>query len=343
MILKTLWKNNHDKIFKSLSLLIIVAIILFDVLPSWYYVVQSFFSGSIFDTKNLAYLSEHIVSVHSNFLTIGFLLTVWLILKKRLTLISFTLILLSSWTIGIYEFMDNVLHPLFMNMGIFSKFMRPGIPDLNPQYTRLTLFLLSTFILFILSFNKKTRTIDRSFVLLISGSMLITTFIFHLAIPMGMLKYAKQERLNTFVTNMAELPESYFCKNKTCMFFNDKFEENKEKFFGDRDLASKFNSFTQYSKEFFSNKENLIYPVYGNAGDFIGEYSTFHACLYKNEKFMCAFDSNSMKNYGILAKVLFSFLTSIAHGVWIFGGLFLLSMHKNRSIRKLAHRAPANN
>jgi hypothetical protein len=337
MNLKTLKEINYTKTLNLLSLILIGGILLLDIIPSWFLVIYNFINGSVFDTKALANLAEKVVSVHSNLLTLGFLITLFAIIKKRITLINFGAILFVSWFLGIYEFMDETLHPLLMQTGIFSKFLRPGISELNPQYTRLFLFLITTITLFILVCRNKTRTIDRSFVLLINLSMIITTFIFHLAIPMGILKYAKTERLNNYVENMTELPNEFFCKNKTCIFFDDKFVEKKEKFVGERALVEQFSGFIDYSKNFFSDKNNLGFPVYGSAGDFIGTKSIFHACVLKTNEFICAFDSNSMKNYGLISKAMFAFLLSIAHAIWLFGGLYLLSMHKNRSIKKLAY------
>lgn len=337
MNFKTLGDNNYSKIFKALSLFLIAGILLIDILPSWFYILSNFISGSIFNNKVLTELADKVVSVHANLLTLGFLLTLFVVIKKRITLINFGIILFVSWFLNVYELMDEQLHPLLMHTGIFSAFLRPGISELNPQYTRLLLFLLSTIVLFILSYRNKTRTIDRSFILLINISMIVTTFIFHLAIPMGVLKYAKEDRLNTYVENMIELPNEFFCKKKTCIFFNEKFEEKNEKFIGQRDLANQFSGFVSYSKQFFEDKNNLEFPVYGSAGDFVGTNSIFHACLLKDKEFICAFDNEAMKNYGLISKTMFAFLVSIAHAVWIFGGIYLLSMHKNRSIKKLAY------
>lgn len=340
MFPRIMLKNNYKSFINNLIIASVLAVVLLDIFPSWFSVVNAFFNGTIFQENVLKDLSDSVVSVHSNLLTFGFLLATFLIFKRKLTLISFGVILASSWLLGIYEFMDNTLHPLLMKTGIFSSFMRPGIPGLNPQYTRLTLFLVSTFVLLLISLRNKTRSIDRSFVTLITLSMVVTTFIFHLAIPMGILKYAREDRMNTFVENMIELPNDIFCKNKTCMFFDEKFNEKADRFIGDRELTKNFNQMIEYSKDFFANQNNLNKPVYGNSGDFIGVASTFFACQNKNDEFICAFDNNSMKNYGLLSKVLFAFLVSIAHGVWIFGGLFLLSLHKSRAIKKLAYPNP---
>lgn len=337
MNVKTLGDNKYSKVFKALSLILIAGVVLIDIIPSWFSIVFNFINGSFFTGSILNELTNKIVSIHANLLTLGFLLTLFLILNKRITLINFGVILFISWFLSIYEFMDEKLHPLLMKIGIFSSFLRPGISELNPQYTRLFLFILATIVLFALAYRNKTRTIDRSFVLLVNISMIVTTFIFHLAIPMGILKYAKQDRLNTYVENMIELPNEFFCKNKTCVFFNETFEEKKEKFIGQRDLSNQFINFMDYSKQFFADKNNLEFPVYGSAGDFVGTNTTFHVCVLKNKEFICAFDNDGMKNYGLIAKAMFAFLVSIAHAVWIFGGLYLLSMHKNRSIKKLAY------
>ncbi len=334
---KTWWNNNSNKIIKWFCLTLIIGVVLIDILPSWFNTIYGFINGAVFNDKKLSSLADNIVSVHAKLLTLGFLLAVFIVVKKRITLINFSVILFISWFLGLYEFMDKYVHPLLMNTGIFSSFLRSGATELNPQYTRLTLFLLATIILFVLSYRNKTRTIDRSFILLINLSMVVTTFIFHLAIPMGLLKYTKEERLNTYVTNAQELPVEFFCKNKTCIFFDEKFEEKTEKFIGNREMSEQYSGFVNYSKEFFSHNENLVYPVYGNAGDFVGSTSTFQLCLFKDKEFICAFDNNSMKNYGTLSKAIFAFLVSIAHGIWIFGGLLLLAMHKTRAIKKIAY------
>jgi len=335
--IKTWWNTNCNKIIRNFCLILIIGIVTIDLFPSWFNTIHAFINGSIFNEKELLSLTDKVVSVHSKLLTLGFLLAVFLIIKKRITLIHFSVILFASWFLNIYELMDESIHPLIMNTGIFSHFLRSGSTELNPQYTRLTLFLLATIILFILSYRSKTRTIDRSFILLINLSMIVTTFIFHLVIPMGILKYTKEERMNTYVSNIQEFPIDFFCKNKTCIFFDKEFKEKEEKFIGDRNLFEQHNGFVNYSKEFFKNKENLDYPVYGNAGDFVGSTSIFQICILKDEEFVCAFDNKAMKNYGILAKAIFAFLVSIAHGVWIFGGLLLLAMHKTRAIKKIAH------
>jgi hypothetical protein len=337
MNFKTLKEYNYSKFFKALCLILIVGVLLIDIIPSWFSIIYNFINGSIFADKVLINLADKIVKVHANLLTLGFLLTLFIILNKRITLINFSVVLFVSWFLSIYEFIDEKLHPLVMKTGLLSSFLRPGISELNPQYTRLILFLLSSIVLFTLVYRSKTRTIDRSFILLVNISMIITTFIFHLAIPMGVLKYAKEDRLNTYVENMIELPNEFFCKNKTCVFFSENFDEKKDKFIGQRDLSNQFINFMDYSKQFFSDKNNLEFPVYGSAGDFVGTNTTFHACVLKNKEFLCAFDSKAMKNYGLIAKTMFAFLVSIAHAVWIFGGLYLLSMHKNRSIKKLAY------
>lgn len=338
--------NIQEIFFKKInklqlvSLFFIVFVFFAEVLSPWFSVLKSFFESAFFEKNHLEYVMGESFSVHSKMLTFGFLLILTMIFKRTIGLLLFAIILFISFFTDLYHFMDETIHPLLFNTGIFSTFVRNNVNGINPQYTRLTLFVIVSIILLVMVFLKKLRTIDRSFVVIISMSIMITTFIFHVAIPMGILKYAKKEHTERFIEEIYNLPTSYVCRNKTCLLYDEKFNEISEKFLGNRELAQQFAGFIDASKDFYSHPENRINPIYGNSGNFTGVVSIFHICIYKNnegkDSYFCVIDDNAMKDYGKFSQLWFSFLTSVAHGVWLFGGMLLLALHKSRKIKKLA-------
>jgi hypothetical protein len=336
MVKKLFFNEFFIKSLHIFCFIIISKVLFIDVFPAWYDVFSAFFSGKLNDYDVLFGVNDGAVSIHSKLITLSFVLMIVVLIKRNLSLVGFTVALIISFELDLYEFLDQSVHPFLMNLGVFDSFKRPGINEVNPQYTRLFLFVSVAIVLFVTSCWKKTRTLDRSFVTIISWSVIITSFLFHMAIPMSMLKYAKNDRMSSFVEQIVELPSNYFCKNKTCLFFDKSFNEKKELFVGDKELAKQFSGFIDWSKEFYSLPENRQQRLHGNSGNFVGVISIFHACIYTDVgEMLCAIDDNSMKNYGRLAQLWFAFLTSMAHGIWIFVGVLLLSLHKSRKIKYL--------
>ncbi len=336
-MIKKLFSNEY--FVKSINIfcfLLIFKVLFLDILPAWNSVLSAFLSGKLNDYDVLFRVNDNAVSVHSKIITLAFVLMLVALIRRNLSLIGFSVSLFVSFELDLYEFLDKVVHPFLMSLGVFDSFKRSGIEDINPQYTRLFLFVFVAILLVLTSLWKKTRTLDRSFITIISLSVIVTSFLFHMAIPMSILKYTRIDRMNSFVEQIVELPSDYFCKNKTCLFFDKEFKERQELFVGSKELANQFNGFIESSKSFYSLAENRKHRLHGNSGNFVGVISIFHACIYKdNGGMLCAIDDKSMKDYGRLAQLWFAFLTSMAHGFWIFGGVLLLSLHKNRKIKHL--------
>ncbi|NCQ51618.1 hypothetical protein GW796_06935 [archaeon] len=323
----------------NISVFVFIIFIILKVFLVWESVISSFYTGIFFDKKILLELVGDTSLIQSRMITVGLLLTIWMVFKRTITPVVFALILYVSFYLKIYDFkiyelMDRVIHPFMVSTGIFNSFMRGGIHEINPQYTRLSFFLFFSLVLIGLVIYKKTRTIDRVFVALISWSIVLTTVVFHLSLPMISLKYTKNERMETFISNAYKDSEDIFCKDKTCIFLDENLNEIDDKFVGLIEDKDKFKGFLNESKVFFSKKENRKFPIYGMSGNFTGIFITFTVGVYKGDYFLIIFDSNAMKDYGNITQILFCFLSITSYSVWIFFGLFLLFLHKKRIINK---------
>lgn len=330
-------------VFSTISVFFILFFLIFEIIPVWINIVDLFLSKGLLDKKILLKATDDSIFIHSRLLNVGMLLTFVAIIKKKINVIDFGLILLVSFWTKMYELIDNSVHPYLIKVGFFDFLFKTNITELNPQYTRIIIFTLFFSILLLMVVFRKTRTMDRSFIFLISSSILITTFLFHMALPMGMLRYTKHEKMENFVSHAKENNDGYFCKKRSCIFLYDDFTEIDESFVGNRNLIEKNNDFILHSKEFFSKKENEIYPIYGISGDFIGTYSVFKVCLKKQYGYMCSFDDSLLKDYGYQSQLWFSFLTSVAHAFWIFFGILFLFLHKLKLMKFLVEKKIVQN
>lgn len=293
--------------------------------------------GDLYDYSNLESIANKSFIIHSKLITLGFILSILLIARKNINLMLFTAITFIVFVFPIYEFIDNYIHEILFKTGIYNFAIREGGSQVNPQYTRILLFILSSFVLLVLFLNKKTRTIDRTFMLLISGAVIITTFFFHMAIPMGSLKLSKAEKVNEFVKIMVEAPIGYACKNKNCFVLDQDFNVVNKIILNNTIKDDFEDSFIRGAKLFYSKPENKMSYYFKTLGNFIGTDTTFSSCLYRvREKvFLCSFDNTQMRSQGLLAKIWFSLLCAIAHFTWIFLGSGLLFIHKDKIIQKI--------
>ncbi len=336
----TLFGDKNKKIVLGLCLISIFYFISFDILFPINKVILSFFSGDLFDLNNLKYLADNMVYSHAKVMTVGFLLMCFLIFKRTISIIEFTILNAFVFIFDIYEFMDNYLHGFLFSTGIFNSLLRQGATEINPQYTRILLFLVGFIALSIMICFKNKRTIDRAFVFIISASMIITTFVFHLAIPMGLFKLDKQEKIELFVKNIEELPIKYLCKDKSCLVIDKSFKEENIISKAGNVVFSEQENFISSAKEFLSNDKNKNLTYVAISGNFIGTDVILKACRIKEEESvtLCYFDNKSTEKVALMSKLWFAFLTCLAHFIWIYFGLGLLLLHKNRIVSKLVKR-----
>ncbi len=270
-------------------------------------VLFAHFNGEL--NNNLKYFSDLAFQSHEKMLTLSFVLLLYVFLKKTISFFEFFLLNIIVFFGGIYEFLDKYVHPLLFKIGIFNSILREGATEINPQYTRILLFIVFYIGLLVLIFIKQKRSIDRTFVFLISSSVLITTFLFHISIPMSFLSFYKHEKIYLVMSEAKYAERNYFCNNKIC---------------------------SEVSMEDFNKNERQEYIK--TSGNFIGTESVIEGCILREHEniYICFVDSKSLFSMGYLSKTWFAFLTAVAHGFWIYFGFLFLFLHKRKIIRKLA-------
>lgn len=345
--------KNNDLLKKSLNYLSLVIILYYAVV-----IIFSIFSSVHFSITNINYdynlLLESLSRVfytHSGLIMVPLFLMVLNLFKKNIDIKSFAVAILLSLGIESYHYLDTVVHPFLFSLCIYDFLLRENQLVLNPQYTKLFLYLILIFTFFILCILKRTRSIDRIFILLISSSVLITTIIFHFAIPMGMFKYAKfQEEVNllnkSYILNNEEL-----CKDKHCFILNSDVSVDRIFDNSDSHLLINYNYYMNGVINYDKSVENKI-TYHASLGDFRGLMFDYIITIVKpikmttnlhlegyngsnveainDFKYLIVMDDKVLKKYSRQSEIWFSFLSSVAHFIWIYGGMFLLLFHKRR-------------
>ncbi len=269
-------------------------------------VLIGYFTGDLF--RDLKGFSDLAFQAHEKMLTLSFVLLLYVCFKKTVSFFEFLLLNVIVFLGNIYEFLDKYVHAALFKLGLFNSFLREGAIEINPQYTRILVFLICYLaIIGILTFKNK-RSIDRAFMLIISSSVLITTFLFHIAIPMGFLSFYKNEKIELIMSDAKYNEKKYFCSNKKCSLVSQ--------------------------EDFVKSGNSEHIKISGN---FVGTESVISGCVLRKEErnYLCFSDSQSLLSMGYLSKIWFALLTAVAHGVWIYFGFFFLFLHKRKAIRKL--------
>lgn len=328
-------KDYFLKILSVFCLLSIGYISFLEIIPELTSVVLSYFTEDYLKKSYLNESIENIMFIHTALMSLLVLLLSYSILFKRLNLISFTFLILIAFLTPFYILIDLHFNNFLSEAGIYKFFKKNGSNLVNPQYARILLFSILIVALSGVSLFKKQRTIDRSFVLIISTVCLTVMFLFHLAIPMGLLKYTKLERLGEFGYSMYNMNQENFCKNKDCFIYSKKTKTivnaniPSDRVVLNNDIYNRLNSYISV----ISNNERDDYFDYD--GDFIGTKTTFYGCINREDDVFCAIDNSAMRHYGQYAQLWFAFLTSTAHFVWIFLGIGMLFLHKKKKVHKI--------
>lgn len=318
------WKTY----IQLLCIVFILFILITEIATPIYEIVRSFTNGSLYDKKSLDDLIESTQNFHAGMLSLIFITLFISLIKKQVNVYTIAISLLFSFPISLYLIMDENIHPLFEEYGVFF-FLKYSSFGVNPQYTRIVLFLTLFSIFTILMFFRKYRNLDRSFVWLISFVSITVIMLFHMAIPMGMLRYAKIERLETFKTETVFQPIERVCEKYKCIKeTEDYFKEN------DEDIYNAKPALKNAIKTL--NDPSFKYSHYvGTTGDFIGTRYVFYNCFKNQGEATCIIDNDALKLYGKYSKLWFGFLTGIAHSIWFFFGMGLLFLHKKRKVKKI--------
>jgi hypothetical protein len=293
--------------------------------------VMAFFDGGLLDGR-LDETAEAIISLHADVLTTALILIFVMLFRRSLTSVGFAIAVLGAFVFGVYDFMDNVLHPLLVDAGFYDFMTRGGQTGVTPQVSRSFVLFGSTAALFTLCLFKKTRTRDRVFVLLIAGVVIVTTFIFHLALPMGVLRLEKDRVADMLVTEAQYMPLEVFCYGRTCMFLDGEFREIEAKRLGSHPLPPL--EFVERSAQ--AVVEGGRATKYVRSTSFNGTTFSIDGCLARRDErqpatdYICFSDARLLDGLGRTTAAWMAFLSSMAHATWLFGGIFLLWLHKRR-------------
>ncbi|MCV9965006.1 hypothetical protein OIU34_24220 [Pararhizobium sp. BT-229] len=293
--------------------------------------VVAFFDGGLLDER-LDATAETIISLHADVLTSALLLIFVMLFRRSLTVFGLAAAVVGAFGFGVYDFMDNVVHPALVDIGVYDFVTRGGQAGVTPQVSRSFALLGSTLALFVLCLLPKTRTRDRFFVLLIAGAVIVTTFIFHLALPMGVLRFEKDRVALMMLTEARYVPTEVFCSERTCVFLDREFREIESKRIAAHPLPP--SEFVARSAEAVINGGHST--KYVRSTSFNGTTFAIDGCLARHDErlpvtdYMCFSDARLLDGLGRTTAAWMGFLSSVAHGTWYFGGAFLLWLHKRR-------------
>lgn len=329
----------NQKIQKSLNLagLAIILWAFYFTCSGLFYVMKAPFTGQTFTLDGLEKTLAHIFPVHAALLMVPIYLMLFALFRKHFKFWYWVVATIGGFIIPSYELFDNYLHPLLFSFHIFDFILRPGQHILNPQYTKLFVYFILSAILLFLNIRKKTRSADRIFVLLISGVVLVTTLIFHIAVPMGFFNDVRHEVNYNIAREASAESEDVLCQNRDCFWLDNNFNLLKKNDVANPQLLKTYSYFLDGGKQSLQNEKQVYtFPL----GDFQGQrFDYIIPAMKKTDSgYFVMMDENVMKKYSRNSEIWFAFLASAAHGIWIFGGMSLMFLHKQRFFRKLSPR-----
>lgn len=307
-----------------------------------FFVINSNIKGHFLDENNLIPILNKIFYIHESLLVLPLFFIFYAICAKNINKILVLIIVIICFYLPVYEFLDQVIHPFLFEFKIFNFLLKPGQIILNPQYTKIFFYLIMLFILAILILFKKTRSMDRIFIFLIGSSVLITTLLFHVVIPSGFFAFVRNQTYQKVVKDFETKDFETSCKDGACFILDKEsilikdLNEEKKSF-------SQYDWFTKKAIEYLEKnpEKNTTSHVLNN---FQGQRFDYSVGIIKKikyqEKFLYLFfiDDKIMKPYSRISEIWFSFLTSAAHSIWIFGGLLLIFFHKSRFSKRIKNK-----
>lgn len=303
------------------------------------YVMNADIHDRLYQYDDIVKALSEIFKIHSSILMAPIVLSCFMLFKKHMKIEYVAISLLLSFFVPIYQYSDQYLHPLLFSTHIYDFLMVKGQTVLNPQYTKILIYLILISILFVFALLKKTRSADRIFVLLIASAILVTTIVFHFALPMGMFKYTKYQLQQDIVNQMNTLPQDMYCEKRSCFILDKNLNMLKKTNDSNEELLSRYAYFTHGIKTYYEQTHST--QVFTTAlGAFQGQMFDYVISAAKpvKEGYLIVMDENINKPYSRQSELWFSFLAAVAHGFWFFGGVGLLFLHKKRFFRKLSPR-----
>lgn len=316
---------NKNKIFNYVNnvclcaLIISFCFIIYNVLQIIINISNNHFNSY----ENAYYLSNQSLYIHVIMITFPMLLLLISAFFKKINFIHIGLCLLFSFVFNVYELINEIHY--------YINFLYPIKMQGNSQYTRLIIYGLILLLFSYKFFIKKEKTIHRRFILIMNIAVLMTLSIFHILLPMGVLKYEKKAIENRMIQemNISSSPEKY-CLYRSC-FFTDKTLVYKGKLEGD------YINWPYYIKQnnldgrikFLNNNEaitSIATPVLQKENF---DFDVIAIRKNSENNFLVAIDKQG-KYIARIVETVFSTLSAIAHLVWVYGCLFLIFFHERK-------------
>lgn len=331
------WYPNHWQAVRIVSVVIILWSIVLISSAVWD-IVDAAIHENFYTMSNLITLQQSISYVHGSLLMTTLFLGFQVIFTKKIKSWNIATAICCGFYLETYQFFDNVIHPLLFSLHMYDFLLREGQKILNPQYTKILFFFITTIILFYQCCRLRLRSVDKIFCLLILSVVLATTTIFHFAVPMGMFKMAKKELENNLVERIIFQRKELLCKDKHCFEINSDLVLKAKSVNSDMQIFENYKFIIPYAIQHFNHSNQKFYTK--SLGNFQSQgFDYIIAAVEKNNNsYFVVFDTLAANKVSRHSEIWFSFLSVMAHSCWFYGGMFLLFLHKKIMFRKLVAR-----
>lgn len=267
---------------------------------------------------------------HNLLLIIPMVISVYALFKNKINYITILILVLISVLILKYDIL-NEIHKNIIIFIINGYLKDMGRVIINNQYTKIIIYLIIVFSLIYQIYINKKKSILKIFMLLINLSVLITLFIFHVAVPIGLFKYELNNYKNNEILNTKMLQEDLLCKLKNCYIVKENGDVIK---ISNIENIKKISNYNNEIRSLRNENKNINYKFIPLQGNIIFNYELIIMKKNNNNEFLLTIENRNIKNISRQSEIIFSFLCINAHGVWIIGGLFLIIFHQRRLERK---------
>lgn len=333
--------SKYSQVVNFISLIIILWSALI-IVGGIYAVMSNTIQDNIYNTTSLIFLQQKISRIHGSLLMVPLFIGMIMLFTKKIKIWHCAIGVICGFLLDSYQFFDHTLHPFLFSLHIYDFLLRNGQTILNPQYTKIFIFLLILTVILIQCFIKKYRSVDRIFTALMISSVLVTTLVFHFAIPMGMFKIAKKELEHALIEKVIFQDKKLLCEQRECFIL-----DNSLKIIS-KSQSANLDTFKNYS--FFLpkvvpelNEKNRFFSI--SLGDFQGQGFDYIITVLErtDSKYFLIYDKKASNKVSRHSEIWFAFLSSIAHFIWVYGFLGLLFLHKQVMFRKLSPRLSKEN
>jgi len=322
---KNLYENKYVKIFIDLLLIFIFVKFIMSFLTP----IKEVISYNIFHQFDYNFQKEVVKDIlysHTVLLYTPIFLSLISICKKKVGFKELVYCLILSSLANHFKWFD-IIHNFFEEISIFEILKQNGRTAINNQYTRIIFYILNISILTFLVFRKKTRTLSRIIILFITTSCLLTISIFHIAIPMGMFKSVQKDKSEIAEYEIKNYPKEVICSNKNCYEISF---DGKIKVINEVEELTSFNEYKWVIEKgnflMIKNNKDTFAQAVNVKSEFLFEYNIL-AMKKENNHFFISIDTKSMRKFSRESEITFSFLATLAHFIWIIGGIILLEFH----------------